>query len=308
MIVGRALGALGLVAGLGCGPQVLLEEEGDADVTGDASDGPSTTGVTTVPPPSTSTSTTSPPPPPGTTTSPPPPPDGTDDSVFIPDPDSGDWGDRCDVFAQDCPDGEKCMPWANDGGQSWNALRCSPIFPNPGQPGAPCLVEGSPYSGIDSCDLGGMCWEVDPETLTGTCVAMCTGGPDAPMCEPGFECVMANDGVLALCLASCNPLAQDCFEGEGCYPVTPSIFECAPDASGGAGAGQPCDYINACTPGTMCADIGLVPDCMGPAGCCTSFCSLGDPAPPCLPGQTCEPYFALGSAPPGYELLGVCEL
>ena len=227
---------------------------------------------------------------------------------FIDEPDGGGLTFECDVFAQDCPPGEKCMPWANDGGTQWNATRCAPVADMPGMAGDACMVEGSPYSGIDSCDLGGMCWEVDPETLTGTCVAMCTGGPDAPMCEPGFECVMANDGVLALCLASCNPLAQDCFEGEGCYPVTPSIFECAPDASGGAGAGQPCDYINACTPGTMCADIGLVPDCMGPAGCCTSFCSLGDPAPPCLPGQTCEPYFALGSAPPGYELLGVCEL
>ncbi len=35
------------------------------------------------------------------------------------------------IWAQDCPEGEKCMPWANDGGGSWNATRCSPLDPNP---------------------------------------------------------------------------------------------------------------------------------------------------------------------------------
>ncbi|MEX1364969.1 MAG: hypothetical protein AB1Z98_17710, partial [Nannocystaceae bacterium] len=31
---------------------------------------------------------------------------------------------QCSLFAQDCPDGEKCMPWANDGGDAWNATIC----------------------------------------------------------------------------------------------------------------------------------------------------------------------------------------
>ena len=51
-------------------------------------------------------------------------------------------GDTCDLWEQDCPEGEKCNPWANDGGASWNALRCVPIDPNPDGVGEPCTVSG----------------------------------------------------------------------------------------------------------------------------------------------------------------------
>src|SRR5690606_38571371 len=54
--------------------------------------------------------------------------DGDSTSMgFVGDPDVGGGGGECDVFAQDCPKGEKCMPWANDGGGSWNATTCSPV-------------------------------------------------------------------------------------------------------------------------------------------------------------------------------------
>ena len=48
---------------------------------------------------------------------PPRPPCG----FFCP-PDGGDEFFECDLFAQDCPAGEKCMPWANDGTEVWNAI------------------------------------------------------------------------------------------------------------------------------------------------------------------------------------------
>src|SRR5262245_15971404 len=44
-------------------------------------------------------------------------------AMFVERPDGGG-SNECDVWAQDCPPGEKCMPWANDGGSSWNSLRC----------------------------------------------------------------------------------------------------------------------------------------------------------------------------------------
>ena len=46
-------------------------------------------------------------------------------------PDGGGISFECDLFEQDCPPGEKCMPWANDGGGAWNATRCSPVADNP---------------------------------------------------------------------------------------------------------------------------------------------------------------------------------
>ncbi len=303
--------AIGLTVGLtlGCGPMIVLEGETD-DADESSGDGPSTatTPVTTSPPP----------PPPGTDTGSLPPPiddtttglgtDTLDGMSFIPSDDGPPPDLECDLWEQDCPEGEKCMLWANDGGNSWNATRCSPIAENPGGPGEPCTIEGSPYSGIDTCELGAMCWDVDLETLEGRCVAMCIGDRESPTCEdPNSSCIITS-GPPALCLPNCDPVAQDCAEGEACYPFS-DVFHCIPDASGEMGApGDPCEYINACDPGTFCAQADIVPDCMGALGCCSPFCAVDDPMPPCLPGQICAPYYEEGSAPGGYELVGACVL
>src|SRR5689334_19955710 len=74
-----------------------------------------------------------------------------DGSVFLPAPDLGS-GVECDVWIDDCPVGTKCMPWANDGGNSWNATRCTPLAEDPNGIGEPCTVEGSPVTGIDDCE------------------------------------------------------------------------------------------------------------------------------------------------------------
>ncbi|MEM7152079.1 MAG: ribulose phosphate epimerase [Myxococcota bacterium] len=307
--------ALGVLSGLawGCGPTVALDT-GGADASSSGDDAPA---ATTTPPPS---STTGVPPattsvPPATSTTTPPPLDSssdtsTDDGVGFLDPglDDGFGGDECDLFAQDCPRGEKCMPWSNDGGGTWNALRCSPIAREPGAAGEPCTVEGNAFSGIDSCELGAMCWDVDEETNEGECIAMCVGSPEKPACEDeGSMCSITGDGVLALCFSTCDPLAQTCPEGSGCYPVgTSSSFACIVDDSGDAGQpADPCMFINDCDPGTMCVPGKFVPECFD-LGCCTSFCAVGDMGATCLPGQSCSPYYEEGSAPPGFEDVGVC--
>lgn len=213
--------------------------------------------------------------------------------AFIPNPDGGGTNVECDLWSQDCPMGEKCMAWANDGGGSWNASRCSPIAENPNQPGDECMVEGSGVSGIDNCDIGSMCFGVNGETNVGTCVEMCSGSPQAPVCDtPDTTCTISNDGFLILCRPICNPLADECAANEGCYPVG-DIMVCAPDASGDGGApGDPCEFINACQPGNFCGTG--VPNCAG-SGCCSPFCQLGDDGP-CLDGQVCLPSFP-GDAP-----------
>lgn len=234
-------------------------------------------------------------------------------STFIvepPDPIPG-----CDVWAQDCPVGEKCMPWANDGGNSWNALKCVEIDDNPGEPGDPCHVEGGGVSGIDDCAIGSMCWDVDPETSEGVCVAMCTGDQAAPICEdPSTSCIIVNDGVLNLCLPDCDPLLQDCEDGQACYPVN-GTFTCAPDASGPELGvfGDPCEFINACDAGLFCANASAVPGCGGSAGCCSDFCDLDadfpeDDCSGAAEGQECLPFFDEGDAPPGAEAFGACAL
>jgi hypothetical protein len=293
---------------VGCGPFVLPE-----DGSGGESEG-STTGPpnTTVPPGTTA------PPFPGTT-SVGPSTEGNDSTTSgVPETDSlsfldghndGSAGNECDFWLQDCPRGEKCMPWANDGGSAWNALRCSPIAEDPAAPGEPCLVEGSGVSGIDTCELGAMCWDVDPDTLEGTCVAFCVGDEANPMCEdPNSTCSIPSDGVLALCFPRCDPLQQDCTAGNACYPTNDS-FQCIPDVSGDMGAaGDACEFINVCDPGNFCASAELVPDCAGMVGCCTPFCNLDQEPLPCLAGQECVPWYERVMAPPGFESLGACVL
>jgi hypothetical protein len=214
---------------------------------------------------------------------------------------------ECDVWTQDCPEGHKCVPWANDGGGSWNATRCVPLDPNPKQPGDACVAPEGGVSGVDDCDINGMCWDVDPETDEGLCVAFCEGSADDPMCAPGSTCTITNDGVLSLCLPSCDPLLQDCPGDDLCLPVN-GEFACVLDASGEMGAyGDPCEYATACDPGLVCLNPEYVPDCMA-GGCCSPFCDVT--APNMCPGggQECVAWYEEGMAPPGLEDVGVCGI
>lgn len=232
-------------------------------------------------------------------------------SFYAVRPDGGGLQFDCDVLAQDCPPGDKCMPWADDGSNTWNATRCAPIANDPDAPGEPCTVEGSPASGIDSCELGAMCFHVDPETFEGTCVAMCTGTPMSPQCEaPEQACLIANDGVLALCLDTCDPLAPACDPGMGCYPSgLGDDFFCLPTAEVPGTQGQPCEGLATCDPGLVCLDAAAFPDCAGLA-CCTEYCdtSAGLPCPGAAEGVVCQPWYEDGMAPPGLETVGVCTL
>ena len=218
---------------------------------------------------------------------------------------------ECDIWAQDCPEGQKCMPWANDGGGSWNATKCSPVSDNPGKEGDACTVEGSAVSGIDSCDIGLLCWYFN-ENNEGTCIDMCTGSQENPQCDDGQVCDITNDGVLILCLIECDPLIQSCPEGQICFfSSAASTFICDFDASGEMGAyGDPCAFINVCDYGLFCAVQDAVPGCDNPDGCCSPYCNLMEPnnCPGAAQGQQCVPWYEMGQAPPGQENIGACAV
>ncbi|MEZ4453963.1 MAG: ribulose phosphate epimerase [Nannocystaceae bacterium] len=232
---------------------------------------------------------------------------------FLCMPDGGSTGTfECDIWAQDCKDGEKCNAWANDGGGAWNSTKCVPDGTD--GVGDPCTVEGSGVSGLDSCAKGGMCWNVDPETNMGVCVALCEGSEDkctadaASCCGPGTACTIANMGSLILCLQTCDPLIQNCENPKDvCYPVN-DTFQCAPDVSGDMGAiGDPCEFINVCDPGTFCGNPGAYPGCdPNAAGCCIPFCDLD--APDCVAMTECTAWYDPMDVPPGYESLGACVI
>lgn len=213
-----------------------------------------------------------------------------------------DFPEQCSIFTQDCPPGFKCMPYSNDGGGVWNDVMCVPVAEDPGAPGDPCTVQGNGVSGLDDCDVSSMCWDVDLDTNEGVCVAHCIGDRDNLTCADRCNrCAIGADSAVALCLPTCDPVLQNCDEGQGCYP-TQDYFSCVPDASmPGVGAGSPCEFINGCPAGLICQVDGSVPGCEGSIGCCTPTCALGevDPCPGLLPGTVCMPVFGEGGEPQG---------
>lgn len=221
--------------------------------------------------------------------------DTIDSAGFIRDPDGSNPNYECDQFAQDCPAGSKCAPSSSDGYQ-YDGTHCVPIARDPGAIGEPCTADDA-MSGLDDCELGAVCWFDDAAAREGTCIGLCIGSAADPGCaDPCAQCIISGAISVLLCIPGCDPIAQDCRPGRGCYPSDDGdfFFFCYPDTSGELGAiGDPCSgYVNTCDPGNMCAPAELVPGCDDPQGCCTSWCDAGapDPCDAIVPGTTCVTY------------------
>jgi hypothetical protein len=302
----RAL-VLALLTG-GCGPLVAGDELG---TTTTESSGGTQGGTTSAPPATESSSDASD----GSTTALPDPTGYEDDggtgcSFTCPDPPPpspppGIGGSfECDIASQNCPDGEKCMPWDNTGGSEWNATRCSPIADDPDGPGEPCTVEGSPTSGVDSCTLHSICWQVDPKTIEGTCHPLCEAVDGEYSCEPPFECAQLAFGI-PLCVQPCDPLASSCPEGQSCA-FEGSALICRPLPLGGALEGEMCHpEDDPCQDGTLCSyDPAARCHHLPGTGCCAAPCDVNDPSA-CRVTEVCLPWFPV-APPPELAHLGVC--
>lgn len=224
-------------------------------------------------------------------------------------------GEECELTAQECAPGLKCMPYSDDGtGAIWNAAACFPVVPDPADVGEPCQWIGGTWSGYDDCGWGQVCWSFDQDQPA-VCKELCLADhPEDfstytcmdPLAVPHIGC----QNCFCTCEIPCDPLAQECAEGQECVP-TLELFECVPDASGDAGAyGDPCEYINVCDPGLMCTEGARVPGCEDEIGCCSPFCDLTQPntCPGAAEGQLCLPWYQEGDPPPGLEDVGLCAL
>ena len=232
--------------------------------------------------------------------------DDDDTGGFIAPPDGGVAG-QCDPTSQDCPDGEKCSAWATVEGEPWNANRCVPLMGS-GQVGDACNIEGGKYTGEDDCDLGLICLLTDDDGLDGACIEFCTG---SMTCPSGGSCSVYNGGSLPICLTTCDPLIQDCPDGQGCYASSGTgEFICFKySGENGEGMpGDPCNYLNQCQPGTACLTAASVEGCGAEASCCAPFCDLSDADPDmnCNAAEMCTAFFA--DPPPDYVDVGVCAL
>jgi hypothetical protein len=160
---------------------------------------------------------------------------------------------------------------------------------------------------MDDCDLGGLCWEVDPRTLQGTCAALCFDDGLDP-CGDGMDCAYYNYFAPSVCLSRCDPLdpatcpadevCRDLGQEAICVPtlVLPQGLTCGADET----------Y---CAPEQACLFADELASC-GEGSCCTAWCDLSAPDPdlPCaaVPGEVCRPFFEEALA--GYEHVGACGL
>jgi hypothetical protein len=288
----RRLVLLSSIAGLACGPSVPLDPQGSTSAASEDAGDTSTPTPTTTPSDestsradtSTSTSTST-----GTTSA-------DDDGGFIfPNPDSSGLQIECDLWAQDCMKGQKCMPREIGERMAWVSTHCVDVAADAGAPGDPCLVEGDQWSGLDDCQISTMCWDIDPGTNTGTCVGFCSGSEANPICGDGESCFSAYEGNIILCVPACDPLVSTCAEGFACVKsdYASPVFACIPaslvaDRNAYADA---CDDIIGCGSGLVCVDFEDVPGC-DTDKCCSLLCDplAGNGCPELARGQFCVPF------------------
>lgn len=237
----------------------------------------------------------------------------TTSAGFIMDPDGASIGLECDVWAQDCPPSEKCVP-ASSGGVEWfSRTLCVPVADDPAAVGESCTVQDSPWSGHDDCDLGSVCWYFD-DSLEGTCVGQCAGSRANPDCPPAHACQIGSEGTVTLCMLTCDPLApacgpdRHCTHGEYAGPGELGHFFCeaGPPLFEIRGYAAECDhYGNSCDEGLACVPPAHVPGCAS-WGCCTTLGTLA--SPPACPDatQSCIAAYPDGDAPEGLEDLCYC--
>lgn len=301
-----------MVVALGCGPTVASDA-----TNGDASTGEPTTGSATL---TSATTTTEPGTSVGTsigtsadestTTT-----GGSDDDdsssdgrSFIMEPDGGgvlcSTLSICDVWSQDCPDGEKCVVFDGDGApylEGCVSFRCSPLAVDPVPPGDTCHIEDGPWSGLDDCEIGAFCWDVDPDTLEGTCVGNCQNSEADPLCDDGLTCFHGYDGAITACVPGCDALAPECGDAAVCATTDGAPSVCLPESLPiPIDQSTTCEHDVGCGDGFACIDAERVPGCEDPGSCCTRLC---DPAAPACEGEAsvCTP---LGANPS----VGACTL
>ena len=234
------------------------------------------------------------------------PPEDEPSSGFLSQPDlGGGVPSGCSEYTQDCPAGHRCAPYRKGGSLTWNTNGCFPIVAEPAGPGESCELSDDASGYLDDCERGSVCWDWDRWAGQGTCVPLALREDADPRCgDP-----MTTEAIIHrrwwLCVPRCDPLdASTCPQQQACYPLRDE-FGCVPDGSGDSGApGDPCEYINACDPGSACIGAAAALDC--PAGsCCLPFCDLTDPE--CPPGLACEPWLPDGgSASPLDHDVGIC--
>lgn len=212
--------------------------------------------------------------------------------------------DECDPFLQDCPRGMKCS-WYE--GASANFTRCYPVVPNPKGYKAECDTGGAAFGGQDDCDKGLICFPTSSQREW--CIPLCGGSIEATKCSnPPATCTLGNGPYV--CIPNCNPLGDECLDDVSfaCRPEGSSWF-CRELVGAKAVFGGDCADHEDCAKGLVCKETASAAECTGNAlGCCTPVCDLNGMNSCPGVGQSCTTWYLPGTAPAGFENVGVCGL
>lgn len=207
----------------------------------------------------------------------------------------------CSTFGESCGSGYKCVPYVHPSAGLVNG--CFPVACATVASGEPCEVDAGLNAGVDNCAADAWCWTAAVGG-TDTCIPSCVGSSQDPKCDdPHMSCVQLDYGEVNLCLPTCDPLAQNCEVGSGCYPAPGGAsFNCFPP--GDALLAEPCGALNGCAPGLVCSDAAALANCQDPYACCAQLCDASDPEADarCMTvdrEHVCESYF-------GQQGVGVC--
>ena len=210
----------------------------------------------------------------------------------------------CDMIAQDCDEGFKCVAVPTGRGQGGFETACVPAADGIGVAGEPCVMDPTDWS--DTCDADHVCWNSEPSLgsgqLEGTCHPLCN---EQASCEgAGQLCGVFNDAMIAVCLFECTPGQDACPEDHSCNYIFGAEEGYACLLGGEDPQGMDCTNIADCPAGYHCLDSEFLLECESEA-CCTSYCDPEDPeACEGLDPLTCGTFF---NEPPA-EDFGVCML
>jgi hypothetical protein len=228
--------------------------------------------------------------------------------------DDGQMGE-CNIWTQDCAEGDKCTAWSEVADLIPDDIRCCPASANPKLAGEECTVVDYFGSCLDDCAVGTICMDVDDDG-TGVCQAFCAGDPGDPECGVAESCLFYFAGV-PVCFPQCDPLVQDCPGADyGCYPDEEANggtgFICLPTIGGSPYEGY-CWLLSSCEPGLLCVTPEFHPNCDPNFGCCTAICDVTEAPDPCIdlhPDLRCVSWYTAGQQPPlaMWQNVGACVL
>ncbi len=114
---------------------------------------------------------------------------------------------ECDFWAQDCDEGEKCVPMFVSSSGDYFGLVCVPAGDVPGNMGLECCRADGPDCpiegpvGTDTCDASSICEYVGQASNRGLCFGFCVGDSEDHECpDPQIdECAGLSPLDAAVC-------------------------------------------------------------------------------------------------------------